>query len=296
MTLSFVVNPSSGGGRCFRRLAKLRQTLADDGIKHDLQVSTSPEHLRDIVNSIDANADDTVVAVGGDGTNMAVADALLKRFGDEPLPKVGLIPLGRGNSFAKDLPLKEIDDAVAAIVRGRTRPVDVARYEAHGASGHFLNCLGLGFVTDVARTAARLNVLGDVSYVAGVLHRVVELRNHELEIEADGETLRGPACFVEVCNSKNTGGDMVMAPDALIDDGLLDVVWVSRINRRTLLKTFPKIFKGQHGANAAVRFIRCRKMRITSLHEPEDLLPDGDVLGRTPLTVEVLPQRVRYLY
>ena len=280
---------------CSRRLPALEQALSNAGVQAEMHVSRSPDHLVQIVRDLAVETNDTVVAVGGDGTNMAVVDALIRRTGDGELPIVGLVPLGRGNSFARDLPIENIDAAVAAIARQRTRRVDVARFEADGTSGHFLNCLGIGFVTDVARTASRFRMLGDLSYVVGVFHRLASLRKLQLELETDGQKMAGPACFVEICNSKNTGGDMVMAPDAEIDDGLLDVVWVSRISRWTLLKTFPKIFTGQHASNPAVRFLRCRKIRVTAPTGPEELLPDGDVVARTPLTVEVLPQRIRFL-
>ncbi|MCD4750542.1 MAG: YegS/Rv2252/BmrU family lipid kinase [Thermoanaerobaculales bacterium] len=295
MTLSLVINPSSGGGRSLRLLPRLIAALKDVGIDAETHITKSPNHLRELVTQVGASPRDTVVAVGGDGTNMAVVDALISLHGANPLPTVGLIPLGRGNSFACDLDLRTLEEGVAALARRRVRAVDVARFSCEGLTGHFLNCLGLGFVTDAAGTAARVPFFGDLSYVAGVFHRVLEMRPHLVEIEVDDQRLKGNVCFLEVCNSKNTGGNMVIAPDAEINDGLLDIVWVSRLTRRSLLSTFPRIFKGTHGVNPAVKFLRGRKISIKA-SPAEDLLPDGDVLGTTPVAIEVLPSRVDYLW
>ena len=113
-------------------------------------------------------------------------------------------------------------------------------------------------------------------------------------MEVDGELITGNNCFVEFCNSRFTGGNMCIAPDAKIDDGLFDVVVLGNLSRRSLLKTFPKIFKGTHGENPAVRIYQGKHAIVRSTPE-KLLLPDGEFLGTTPTEVGILPRRVRYL-
>lgn len=294
MALPVIVNPAAHGGQAGRRVAKLQARLTNAGIDASIHVPQSREHLCQLAVEHGAGPNETLAFVGGDGTNMAIVDALLQNHGLDPIPKLALLPGGRGNSMAKDLDFSSIDKAINAISNGNFREVDVARFVADGATGHFLNCLGMGFVTEVDQTASRFPFLGDLSYVIGVFHRTAALRHHRFRLEIDGRIIEDDMCFIEVMNSRKTGGEMLMAPDAKIDDGLLDVVWVEKVNRRSLLKTFPKIFKGTHGTNPAVHFLRGKKITITS-SDHQILLPDGDQLGATPVTIDVLPKRVRYL-
>lgn len=295
MVLSVIVNPAAHGGLAGRRIPKLQARLAHAGVDAEIHVPQCRDHLCRLAVQLGSNPDDTVGLVGGDGTNMAVVDALLQHHGSDPLPLLALIPAGRGNSLAKDLDFQDVDRAIAALSNGRIRDIDVARFVSEGVTGHFLNCMGMGFVTEVDRTATHFRRLGDLSYIVGVFHRTLRLRHHQFRLEVDGRVIEDQMCFIEIMNSRKTGGEMLMAPEALIDDGLLDVVWVSKVNRRSLMKTFPKIFKGTHGSNPAVHFLRGKRITITS-PEHQSLLPDGDQLGSTPVTIDVLPRRVRYLW
>jgi YegS/Rv2252/BmrU family lipid kinase len=294
MALSVIVNPAAHGGRAGHQVPKIRARLTQAGVDAEVHVPQSRDHLCHLAVQLGDHPDHTLGVVGGDGTNMAIVDALLKHHDEGPLPKLGLIPAGRGNSLSKDLDFSGVDQAIAALSSGKTRDVDVARFVSRGATGHFLNCLGLGFVTEVDQTASHFRYLGDLSYILGVFHRTFMLRHHNYRLEVDDQVIEEPMCFIEVMNSRKTGGEMLMAPEALIDDGLLDIVWVSKINRRQLLGTFPKLFKGTHGENPAVHFLRGKKVTITS-SDDQGLLPDGDQLGSTPVTIEVLPGRARYL-
>lgn len=289
-----ILNTAANGGRAGRRARHLEDRLAAAGIEAEIQAPPSRAALRRWVQETPWSDSSTLAIAGGDGTNMVVVDALLSRPGNPPLPKLVLFPAGRGNSVAKDLHCTDLDRTIHALNNPTIRAVDVARYTAGGASGHFLNCLGMGFVTEVDRTATSLRYLGDLSYVLGVLHRTIRLRHHRFHLEMDGHVVDDDLCFIDVMNTTKTGGEMMLAPDAEIDDGLLDVVWVSRINRRSLIGTFPKIFKGTHETNPAVHIRKAASITITS-PEPKPLLPDGDRLGSTPVTVSVLPRHIRYL-
>ena len=119
------------------------------------------------------------------------------------------------------------------------------------------------------------------------------LRFHRMKLELDGRRIDGENCFVEFCNSRYTGGRMLMAPDAAIDDGRFDVVVVGPLNRRSLMATFPKIFKGTHGQNPAVKFYRATTASVET-DPPKTLLPDGELFGSTPTQVAIHTRWVRY--
>ena len=293
MKIAVISNPYAGGGQSGRMIPVVEEELKNSQIGYDLFVSRQADHIEHLVENIPVGEYDGIVAMGGDGTNFQVVNALLAKQGDKQLPALGIIPAGRGNSFARDLPLFSVADALAALSRATTRPVDVCRFTQNRSENFFVNLMGVGFVTDVAQVAARVRWAGDFSYVIGVLYRTFGLAFHEIRLEIDGLTISGKNCFVEICNSKYTGGDMLMAPEAVIDDGLFDAVILSPLSRVALIAAFPKLLKGTHGDLASVRCVRGKSAAI-STRPQKLLLPDGEIYGTTPTTVDVLPQRVRY--
>ena len=251
-------------------------------------------HALKIVQELSLTQFDALIAMGGDGTNYHVLNGVLKFHPDQQIPPLGIIPVGRGNSFAKDLNIHCMADGIAAIAKGHILAVDVCRFTQGQEYFYFVNLMGFGFVTDVAQTAARFGWTGDLSYVIGVIHRTIGLQFHRMELEIDGKLFRVRNCFVEFCNSRYTGGNMLMAPEAQIDDGYFDAVILSPLSRLSLLATFPRLFEGTHLSNPSVHVLRGKRAVVRTVPQ-KVLLPDGEIFGTTPTTIEVLPRRVMYL-
>ena len=271
----------------------LEKKLLACNIRFDLFATQYHGHAFEMIRQISIGEYDAIVAMGGDGTNYQVLNGLLKYHGDRQLPPLGILPVGRGNSFARDLQIFSIEDGLAALGRQATRKVDVCRFSQNDDAHYFVNLMGFGFVTDVAKTAARFRWAADFSYVIGVFHRLLGLKFHELVLEIDGNVISAKNCFVEICNSRYTGGNMLMAPEAQIDDGLFDAVVLAPLSRLSLISTFPKLFKGTHSENPAVQFIQAKSASVHTQPQ-KNLLPDGEIFGTTPTEITILPHRVRY--
>ena len=293
MRVALIAKPQTGPRKKTDDISHAVDQLAACHIHCEVFETQYHAHAVKIVQGLPLSQFDALIAMGGDGTNYHLLNGVLKFHGDRPTPPLGIIPVGRGNSFAKDLNIHSIADGIAAIIRQRTLAVDVCRFTQGHESFYFVNLMGFGFVTDAAHTAARFGWTGDFSYVIGVLHRTIGLQFHQMELEIDGKSYRGRNCFVEFCNSRYTGGDMLMAPEAKIDDGFFDAVILSPLSRLNLITTFPKIFKGTHVTNPRVRVLRGKRAVVRTLPE-KGLLPDGEMFGTTPTTVTVLHRRVRY--
>lgn len=293
MPIALIANPNAGGRKGARIIPQVENQLRRNGIGYRLFITQHHAHAMTIARTLPPRQFDGIVSVGGDGTNFHVLNGLLKYHDPATLPTLGIIPVGSGNSFARDLGICTMKDGIRALFRGASRPVDVCSFSQNGEPWYFVNLTGFGFVTDVAQTAHQLKRFGDFSYVLGVFHRMLAMPFHHMELEIDGRRINGENCFVEFCNSRYTGGSMLMAPDAKIDDGRFDVVVVGPMSRRSLLATFPKIFKGTHGLNPAVRFYRAKTATVIT-DPPKTLLPDGELFGSTPTQVAIHPQRVRY--
>jgi YegS/Rv2252/BmrU family lipid kinase len=293
MTIALIANPCAGGGKGSRILPRVEDHLRRSAIDYRIFITQHHAHAMDIAARLTPGNFKGLVALGGDGTNFHLLNGLLKRHDANTLPPLGIIPVGSGNSFALDLGIHSSADGLKAILGEKTRSVDVCSFSQDGERWYFVNLAGFGFVTDVAQTAHQFKRFGDFSYVLGVLYRMLGLRFHHMALDIDGQRVDGDNCFVEFCNSRYTGGKMLMAPDAKIDDGLFDVVVVGPLNRRSLMATFPKIFKGTHGLNPAVRFYRARTASVET-DPPKPMLPDGELFGSTPTQIAIHPQRVRY--
>ena len=285
MKVCLIVNPNAGKKKGLEVAARVSRLLGDAGLDCTSFVSEHPGGTREIAESVVPSDWDGIVVVGGDGTLFEVVNGLLAHAESVPVP-LGLIPVGTGNSFIKDLGIESVDDAVGRIVARRTRRVDLGRFTSEAGTFWFANLLGAGFVSNVAYRARKYKVFGALSYVFAVLEEVVGLKTTAVKLEVDGRTIECDALFVEICNSRFTGGDMMMAPAARIDDGELDVILVRRVNRRTVLKLLPKIFSGGHVESQSVEVIKGRSIRLTS-DEPLALTPDGETFGLTPIEVSV---------
>ena len=293
MTLALIANPSAGGQNGSRIIPRVEALLRRNAIDYRLFVTQHHAHAMTLAAKLPPQRFDGIVSLGGDGTNFHVLNGLMKYHDPATLPPLGIIPVGSGNSFARDLGICTTADGIRALTRGRTRPVDVCRFTQDGQLWYFVNLTGFGFVTDVAQTAHQLKRCGDFSYILGVFRQMLGLRFHRMELDIDGMRIDGENCFVEFCNSRYTGGKMLMAPDAAIDDGWFQVVVVGPMSRRSLMATFPKIFNGTHGQHPAVQFYRARAASVET-DPPKTLLPDGELFGSTPTQVAVHPGRVSY--
>ncbi len=145
-------------------------------------------------------------------------------------------------------------------------------------------------MADVGKTAHKLKIFGNVSYTLGVFYQMVFLKAYKVKIEADGRTIEKENIFVEISNTRYTS-NFLMAPDAAIDDGLLDVTLLGKATRRRLIQCFPKIFTGEHIHMDEVDHFKAKSISVeTSI--PKVLTPDGELVGITPVQVECLHQAV----
>jgi len=282
-----VYNPTAANGRAGSAIDRVCALFDARGVDAELLLTERPGHAVELVRGADLAAFDGIVAGGGDGTVFEVVNGyFLNDAGVKP--PLGVLPVGTGNAFSKDLGLSTgwVERAIDLIAAGDHRPVDVGRFTTGTGTFHYLNILGLGFVSDVGETASRLKVVGNLSYTIAVLVRLISLSSYRMTIEIDGEILERESIFCEISNTRYTS-NFLMAPSASIEDGLLDVTILGRASRSYLLRCFPKIFTGEHVHLEEVETFKARKIRIRT-DDPKVLAPDGEIFGSTPVEVECL--------
>jgi YegS/Rv2252/BmrU family lipid kinase len=297
-----IVNPAAGGGRAARVAPQAERALRAHGLDVRREDTRDLEHARSL--TIQAAGDgETIVTVGGDGLIGASADALRQ----SPGGVLGVIPGGRGNDLARVLGIPDDPKEAAAIVAaGHTRSCDLGLVEGAGpaASAHptaFVGIASAGFDSDANRIANEAPAwLGGFVYVYGALRALAAWRPTRLEIEildADGASERHEfsAFSIGACNSKAYGGGMLAAPDAMLDDGLLDVVVCEDTSKLAFLtRILPKVFKGTHVHEPSVHVFRARELLI-SADRPFTMYADGDPIAELPVRVRALAGAITML-
>jgi YegS/Rv2252/BmrU family lipid kinase len=288
--LRLVVNPSAGGGRAARLLPRVEAALRAAG--HDLQVTPtrSLEHVDDLV--AEALADERVaVAMGGDGLVGRVAGAVAAGGG-----LMAVLPGGRGNDFCRAVGLPAEPVAAAELLSSaRERAVDLGVVSSALGEVPFLGIASIGFDSDVQERVLRARVpLGRLVYLYGSLATVASWRHAQFDCLVDGEPLTLRGWSVAVSNSGRYGGGMRLAPQASVEDGLLDVVTSSATGRLRFLRALPKVFRGTHVHEPTVDVRQACVVRLDA-DRPFRVFADGDPVGGLPATVSVRRGALRIL-
>lgn len=286
--LSLIVNPSAGDGRAGRVLPNVQAALTELGLEHHVERTESLEHARELARAA-AGAGEPAVAIGGDGLIGAVADALRHSEG-----VLGVLPGGRGNDFARVLGIPlEPRAACRVIATGEVRELDL------GQAGQttFIGIASCGFDSEANRIANETRLVkGNLVYAYGALRALAAWRPATFELVLDRDRQHVVTGYsVGAANNKAYGGGMYAAPDAELDDGLLDVVTCATMPKRRFLTTMlPRIFKGSHVELPEVTVLRAAQVEI-SADRPFTLYADGDPVGELPIMVRILPKAVRVI-
>jgi YegS/Rv2252/BmrU family lipid kinase len=284
-----IVNPSAGGGRAGRALADVVSTLRGHGLSVRSEPTRDLDHARQLALAA-AKAGETVVCLSGDGMVGAVADAVRA----VPHARIGVLPAGRGNDLARVLGIPS--DPVAAcatIAHGVSLQLDLG--EVGGRA--FVGIASAGFDSDANRIANEApSRLGNLVYAYGALRALLRWRPacFTVTLRPSGEVHQFVGYSVAAANSKAYGGGMLLAPDASLEDGLLDVVAVAQVAKLRFLFNLPKVFKGTHVRLDSVSVWRAAEAEI-SADRPFVLYADGDPIAELPARIRALPGAVEVL-
>lgn len=283
-----IVNPTAGRGRAGREVGVVKNLLAHSPVSWDWRFTQGPGDAERLAREAADCGAGVVAAMGGDGTIYEVANGLLGTG-----TTLGLLPYGTGNDLARTLGLfGNTPLACRTLTEGQTLALDVGVMEGTGTNGprRFLVIAGTGYVADVAATINRgvRFLSGAAAYVWGAITTLRQFTPFHLCLEVDGQKTEMEAMFLAVANTPLTGGGMILAPGARVDDGVLEICLVGKVPKWTLLYELTRVFRGEHVKNPAVTMLR--GTRITVQTDPPQLLwVDGDTLGTTPATFTVLP-------
>ena len=305
-----IVNPQSRAGATGREWpeleGRLRATIGALEIVH----TKAPRDAEEIAAQAQRRGVTRLLVAGGDGTVSEVVSGLLSERLEAPGsdsraesspeagPQIGWLPLGTGGDLARMLDLEGgVAAALERLAVGRTRRVDAGRIRYCARDGsqptkYFLNIASFGIsglVDEYVREAPRA-LGGSFAFAVASLRAFARYRPGVVRISVDGaEIFEGAISLVALANGPCFGGGMRIAPDALPDDGVLDVVIIRAMSKFALLVNLLSVYRGKHLAHRAVS--HTRGVRIEAHASPGEvwLDIDGEPLGTLPASVEVMP-------
>jgi diacylglycerol kinase (ATP) len=280
-----IVNPRAGRGRGRRHARRLRRYLDGSGLKFRASFSRAAGDIERQARRACEDGCRHVVVVGGDGTVHEAVNGILAAGTDAAL---GLIPLGTGNDFAKAIGLpmnwRAACDRVVESIGRPPRRIDAARCNDF----YFANGIGIVFDAMVTEPSERQKRLpGSVAYVVALVEAMIKgIPRTRARIIVDDESLEQEMSLAVVCNGQYIGGVFHIAPRALNDDGLLQLVLAEGVNRRQVLRLAPQVIRGTHEGAPEARFIDGRRFVIeTDLPLPVEA--DGEVRYRDSRRLEI---------
>ncbi len=294
-TFLAIVNPAAGGGRSRKLVGPALDRLRADGIKIDSIETTRTAQATELARDGYRKGYRRFIAVGGDGTSYEIVNGLFPEALQTERPALAFLPIGTGNSFLREFTGARLESGLEtgleAMLARRSRRCDVLRLTHKDGALHYINLLSVGFTADVATMRARrFNGWGELGYQSSIFVSLARFRRRPfpLRVDGNGEIDRRPCLFLTFNNSKYTGGTMMIAPNAEIDDGLVEYVRWGPIGRLGLIRNLPTLYDGTH-VNHPLAERRAAKKIDFYLDKPVDVMVDGEVLTVHCQTLDVLP-------
>jgi diacylglycerol kinase family enzyme len=319
-TFLAIINPAAGGGRCGERVGAALDRLRAAGIALETAETRAAGEATRIAREAYGRGYRKFLAVGGDGTSYEIVNGLFPESrsqegrsqvsglgsqgvsvgAEDQVATLGFLPLGTGNSFLRDFAGRGSDKsglehAMQALEARRSRACDVLRLTHKDGAIYYTNLLSVGFTADVAALRhRRFQGLGQFGYLLSIFLCLARLDRRPFPVRFDGQReFDSRRClFLTFNNSKFTGGTMMIAPDAVTDDGLIEYVRWGPIGRLGLIRNLATLYDGTHTRHPLAERQAVRRVEF-QLDGPVDVMVDGEVLTLECRTIEVLPSALR---
>jgi diacylglycerol kinase (ATP) len=290
------VNSAAGGGRACAYLGQIQKLFASFQVQAQFAMTNSAAELEGSAQNALSQGRRALIAMGGDGTFHALANAA---FGTDAL--LGVLPLGGGNDFAAALGLpKDPVKAAEALLRGHTRFVDLARVRtAEGRTRLYAGGGGIGLDARALQYANGMfrHFPGRFRYIASALRAFARYVPVQVRLEFPGcdfGTTEAKVLLAGVLNTPTYGSGVRLAPGADMSDGLLEVVLLENLDLFEVLALLPRLIASGEVRTSRLRRWRTQRVRLTAARSSL-FHGDGEIIGPTPVEIEAVPRAIQVL-
>lgn len=299
-----IVNPNAGNGKGKKDWDQISSLLNSENIPFNVEFTGKKGHAINITLNAIKLGFRRIITVGGDGTlNEVLNGVFLNKICPTTDIVLSLIPVGTGNDWGRmfGIPL-DYKKAIKIISGNRLMSHDVGVISYYNGEEkdqrYFINIAGLGFESVVVK---KTNIQkdkgrgGKLIYFYNLLTSLLFYNNTKAEIEIDGEVTHANVFSVNVGNGRYCGGGMRQTPDALPDDGLLDLTVINGMGKIEIIRNLGILYDGTILSHPKIKGYKCRNIRITS----ENMMyaeADGESLGHTPAEFSIIPMAINIIY
>ncbi len=292
--IKVIVNPTAGRGRGRRLIGHIERGLSDLGVPYALEVTGQPGEAVHLARRAREAGFDTVVAAGGDGTVHEVVNGLAQAAdaaGAAVVGRLGVLPIGSGNDMATMTGVPSpLTSALQRLVQPQIRRIDLGRINGR----YFDNSVGAGFEAQVTVESHKIRHLrGMLIYLAAVLRALGSYPAPPMRVQWDDGEVYKRILMVSIGNSRRAGGGFYVTPDAIQDDGLLDLGIADALPTWRILGLLPRVMRGTHKSDPAIYLTRTTHVLVECQY-PLPVHADGEVIytDARRLEIDVQPQRL----
>jgi diacylglycerol kinase (ATP) len=312
MRIGVVLNPVAGAGKSARLWPQFETELRRQLGEFTLKRTTRPQDAALFAQDFAEQGYDLVIASGGDGTIGETVDGMLRSGRPaSALPRFAILPCGTGSDLARSLGVSgTVEEMVAKISGAGAREIDAGRVtfvddEGRAAMRHFINIASLGLSGPTSRAVNKAKRSGKASgqllFMWHTIRELIRYRFQDVRVTVDGAApIEARIAVVAAANGRYFGGGMMIAPDAELDDGMLDLVIFRGAAKLTLIKDMRLLYTGSHVNHPSVTILRGRRITVEPAGDPSlntaQLDIDGESPGSIPAAFEVLPKAIRVIF
>jgi diacylglycerol kinase (ATP) len=287
MNTLLIVNPTSGPEENPNLVSDLADALKDQGIEAEIDTTTPDQDGQELAAAAARAGANLVIVAGGDGTIEAVARGLA-----HTQTTLGIIPNGTRNNIAASLQIPtDITQAIQVLVEGERRQFDLGQANDY----YFMEVVGVGLEAslfprgDEVKEGMKNNFLEAIKGLFMASKMFFQFRQHRLVLHFNGTKTQPRTLQVNICNSPRYGVEFDLAPQAKMNDGKLDLIYIDKPSKWDHLRHFLAAMRGKHLPHKRLNMHQAPEIKVTS-YPPLKVHADGQNLGTTPIVVKVVPK------
>ncbi len=299
-----IFNPNAGNCKGSKDRDRISDVLSRNGIRFTSLTTTGRGQATEFTREILAEGYRKIISIGGDGTLHEVINGVFTQ--DHCLPKevtIGLIPVGTGNDWGRMFGIPLVYEGAAGVIKeGKSLLHDIGVIDYFSGSEKlrtfFINIAGLGFEAAVIKRTNKQKEKGRSSkaiYLYNLLRSLVSYNNTPVEISIDGKTSQAKVFSINIGNGRYCGGGMRQTPDALPDDGLLDITIIKEMGKLEIIRSLSMLYDGTVLSHPKIDGFRTTGLKVVS----DTMLlieADGELLGHTPAEFSIIPSAINIIY